>query len=128
MWFDTRVRLAQITSPGFATSATPATLSADAMTVSQESQMSQAATHGNGHPDFEPGAVSGRFDAKTEHLNKDRSSRHVDRVHAIIPGEASCPKTWTGRIVSLAEWRNLTDWERHGPRGRVWNALTRKWE
>ena len=38
------------------------------------------------------------------------------------------PKTWTGKIVSLDEWRKLTEWERHGPDGRVWSGITRKWE
>jgi hypothetical protein len=38
------------------------------------------------------------------------------------------PRTWTGRIVSLDDWRNLTDWERHGPDGRMWNGMTRQWE
>jgi hypothetical protein len=38
------------------------------------------------------------------------------------------PKTWTGRIVSLDAWRNLTEWEKHGPNGRHWNGRTRQWE
>lgn len=38
------------------------------------------------------------------------------------------PLTWTGRIVSLDEWRRLPEWERHGSTGRVWNGLTRQWE
>lgn len=38
------------------------------------------------------------------------------------------PRTWTGRLVSLAAWRDLTEWERHGPNGRHWNGLTRQWE
>ncbi len=38
------------------------------------------------------------------------------------------PKTWTGRVVSLAEWRDLTAWDRHGSTGKVWNGLTRAWE
>jgi hypothetical protein len=38
------------------------------------------------------------------------------------------PRTWTGRVVSLAVWRNLTEWERHGPRGQHWNAATGQWE
>lgn len=37
------------------------------------------------------------------------------------------PKTWTGQIVSLAEWRDLSAWERHGPEGRMWNGITRQW-
>jgi hypothetical protein len=38
------------------------------------------------------------------------------------------PRTWTGRVVSLQAWRELTDWERHGPRGGHWNAATGEWE
>lgn len=38
------------------------------------------------------------------------------------------PKTWTGKIVSLDAWRQLSEWERHGPNGRQWNGITRQWE
>lgn len=38
------------------------------------------------------------------------------------------PKTWTGNIVSLDEWRQLSEWEKHGPDGRHWNGLTQLWE
>ena len=38
------------------------------------------------------------------------------------------PLTWTGRVVNLDEWRRLSDWERHGPRGKQWNGLTGQWE
>ena len=38
------------------------------------------------------------------------------------------PKTWTGKIVSLDEWRTLSAWDKHGPDGRHWNGITRKWE
>lgn len=41
---------------------------------------------------------------------------------------AGHPLTWTGRIVSLDEWRRLSEWEKHGPRGRVWNGITKQWE
>jgi len=36
--------------------------------------------------------------------------------------------TWTGKIVSLADWRNLSEWERHGSTGKVWDGQTQKWE
>lgn len=36
--------------------------------------------------------------------------------------------TWTGRIVSLDEWRKLTEWDRHGSTGKMWNGLTGQWE
>jgi hypothetical protein len=38
------------------------------------------------------------------------------------------PRTWSGRVVSLADWRNLGEWDRHGPDGRHWNGITRQWE
>ncbi len=38
------------------------------------------------------------------------------------------PRTWTGRIVSLDEWRRLSDWDRHGSNGKIWSGLTRQWE
>lgn len=41
---------------------------------------------------------------------------------------AGNPVTWTGRIVSLAAWRDLTEWERHGPNGQHWNGITKSWE
>lgn len=37
------------------------------------------------------------------------------------------PVTWTGRVVSLDDWRNMTDWERHGPRKKVWCGLNKRW-
>lgn len=35
--------------------------------------------------------------------------------------------TWTGRVVSLDEWRGLTAWQRHGPDGRYWCGFSREW-
>ncbi len=37
------------------------------------------------------------------------------------------PLTYTGRVVSLEAWRSLTGWERYGPRGRIWDGLSRQW-
>ena len=37
-------------------------------------------------------------------------------------------KTWTGGVVSLAAWRLLTEWEKHGPQERHWNGSTKQWE
>jgi len=43
-------------------------------------------------------------------------------------GVGGRPVTWTGKVVSLDEWRRLTEWERHGPDGKVWNGKTQQWE
>jgi hypothetical protein len=37
------------------------------------------------------------------------------------------PLTWTGRVVSLDDWRNLTEWERHGTDGRHWCGIAQAW-
>lgn len=43
-------------------------------------------------------------------------------------GITGTPRTWTGRVVSLDEWRRLSEWDRHGSTGKIWNGLTRQWE
>lgn len=40
---------------------------------------------------------------------------------------AGNPLTWTGRVVSLEEWRKLTEWQRHGPNGRLWCGIAQAW-
>lgn len=37
------------------------------------------------------------------------------------------PLTWTGRVVSLDEWRKLSEWDRHGPDGRMFCGACREW-
>ena len=38
------------------------------------------------------------------------------------------PITHTGKVVSLDAWRQLSDWEKHGPNGDCWDGRTREWE
>lgn len=38
------------------------------------------------------------------------------------------PKTWTGRLVSKQAWTDLSEWEKHGSTGKMWDGLTQKWE
>ncbi|MEW2914991.1 hypothetical protein [Leisingera sp. JC11] len=35
---------------------------------------------------------------------------------------------WSGKVVSLEEWRNLSEWDRHGSIGKMWNGIARAWE
>ncbi len=37
-------------------------------------------------------------------------------------------RTWTGRVVSLDEWRSMSAWDRHGPDGRVFCGIAREWK
>src|SRR6056297_3525872 len=36
------------------------------------------------------------------------------------------PLTWTGRVVSLDEWRGLSGWQRHEPGARCWCGASGK--
>lgn len=55
-----------------------------------------------------------------------KSRAEPDCPHTTSPGGR--PVTWTGKVVSLSEWRELTDWQRHGPNGKTFNGKTMKWE
>lgn len=37
------------------------------------------------------------------------------------------PRTWTGKVVNLEDWRGLSAWERGGPRGRLLCGICRNW-
>lgn len=36
-------------------------------------------------------------------------------------------RTWTGRVVSLDEWRTLSQWDKHGPDGRMFCGACQVW-
>lgn len=38
------------------------------------------------------------------------------------------PITWDGKVVSRQAWSQLTEWQKHGPNGRVWSGKTHRWE
>lgn len=55
-------------------------------------------------------------------------TRNTDESSPYGQTNGSRQRTWTGKVVSLADWRNLSEWERHGSTGKMWNGLTQKWE
>ena len=133
MWFDVRAKLAEIEGRPAATAATPAAQPPAARPVSQMSQVSQApdtrkpasrvasvasvATPLRPEPDPAPPARAERLDTDPDGF-----------PHGTACDMGLFPRTWTGRVVSLAAWRNLTEWERHGLRERIWNAANGRWE
>lgn len=70
--------------------------------------------------------------AHPEALRPARAEAPADDAAGLPYGTANnlghYPRTWNGRVVSLAVWRELTDWERHGPRAQHWNGKTGQWE
>jgi hypothetical protein len=123
MWFDARAKLAEILAHTPATTASTATIPGNSAPG-----VAEVATVAAPH----------RFKSNVSPMKEAKGPRHLPQPPKPLPREAfhhgtACglgdmPRTWAGRVVSLADWRNLTDWERHGPRGRHWNGLTRQWE
>lgn len=65
----------------------------------------------------------------------DRLRSHKAEVIDFLTGEpyrhgasvTGLPRTWTGRIVTLDEWRQLSAWDRHGPDGRLFCSVCQDW-
>ena len=113
MWFDTRAKMAEI-----------ATQAPAARPVSQVSQVSQPPEAQK--PAFHVASVA---TVATPTRSKPEQTRPDA---AAFPYGTACglglmPKTWTGRVVSLADWRTLSEWDRHGPNGRDWCGLCQGW-
>ena len=46
--------------------------------------------------------------------------------YGVSPGGR--PITWDGKVVSRQAWSQLTEWQKHGPDGRVWSGQNKLWE
>lgn len=110
MWFDAKAKLAEIAGVTPATSATPAT---QAPPVSQLSRVSQALA-----------AKKQPFVAKVAKVATP-SAPITEPEGGTIGGRVV---TWTGKVVSLDEWRHLTAWDRKGPDGRHWCGIAKSWK
>lgn len=114
MWFDARRALAEIVS--------------DENPASASSTGAKRANRAN-PPPTEPHRLArlARL-ARPELPNPETAaplSTPEDRQHGL--SVAGRPRTWTGRVVSIDEYRRLSDWQRHGPNGRIWDGSTQTW-
>jgi hypothetical protein len=122
MWFDPHAMRAENVGHPPATSATTATQTQLARPVSQMSRLSQPFY--SQKPVLrvaEVASVATLIAPKPE----PQPSAEIFPHGVTFTGQ---PKTWAGGIVSLDVWRNLTEWEKHGPNGRHWNGKTQTWE
>ena len=110
MWFDAKAKLAEIAGDTLATSATTAT---QPPPVSQLSRVSQA-----------PVAENHSFVAKVASVATPSAPR-TEPDGETVGGRAV---TWTGKVVSLDDWRHLTAWEKHGPDGWHWCGISKAWK
>jgi len=122
MWFDARAKLVKIAGHAPATSATTATQAPLASSMSQKSRLSQPPIPPNMPPRVAEVAIVAAPPGRTP---EPKPSAETFPHGLSVTGQ---PKTWTGRIVTFADWPTLSDWEKHGPNGRLWNGITRRWE
>lgn len=122
MWFDAQAALAEIeggalppSDPALAKNEASLCTKPDKAsplppTVPRVAQVAQVARHLTRNPEAAPDTETG--------------------AEPFTHGKAfdGSPRTWTGCVVSLAAWRDLTEWDRHGPNGRHWNGITKQWE
>ncbi len=109
-FFDVRASLAEIERQNGtpATSATPATKANEI--APHVANVADVAAPRTQIPETEP--------LKTSSAGSD--TRHGFAVNGN-------PKTWTGKVISLADWRGLSEWDKHGPDGRVWCGVRKQW-
>ena len=109
--FDPRAALAEIQKQPMtpATSATPAT------------QHAKPAPHV-----ANVASVAAPREQNRKAPGAEQASLPEDCKHGFALGNRS--KTWTGKVVSLADWRMLSEWDKHGPDGQHWNGTTKTWE
>lgn len=134
MWFDARAKLAEIAAQP------PAPSAANTPEPSRDvADVASVAAHEPRRAAFRVADVAS---VATPPARKSEPAQPAPRVATVATPSApdgddpwrhgasvtGSPRTWTGRIVSLDAWRALTEWERHGPNGRHWNGITRRWE
>ena len=126
MWFNPHAKLVEIVEHTPATSATLATKAPALRAVSRLSQVSQPFYFKK--PACRVAEVAGVAPSLPEAASSALHGREAETRFPHAYSALGGPVTWTGRVVSLADWRNLTEWEKHGPDGRYWNGITKQWE
>lgn len=123
MFFNPKAALAEIEKQGAtpATSATSATLC-----IKSPQKVADVADVAAPLPNI---SKSGPRDKVTENVAKvaggDRHFPKTDMRHGFAAN--GDPKTWTGKIIPLDAWPNLTEWDRHGPNGRLYCGVCQQW-
>lgn len=124
MLFDVQAALAEILSSPLATAETAATPAPEITPVSRVLQVSQSQASEFQNVHALPVSQKSRV-SQSQPAEKKNGDGAADPPRAFsITGR---PLTWTGRVVSLDEWRKLSAWDRHGPDRRLFCGACREW-
>jgi len=125
MWFDANAALSELGDGRAISAQTPATLATSATKRAHVADVADVAVVAA------PPATTATSATPNQRIAKNVAIvATVATPDAFFHGQsvAGNPLTWTGRVVSLAAWRDLTEWERHGSDGRLWSGITQDWE
>ncbi|MEY8842051.1 hypothetical protein AB9K41_23730 [Cribrihabitans sp. XS_ASV171] len=122
MWFDVQAALAEIEG-GQSTAPEAATLATLATTATIPARVANVASVAT------PPALENEAEA-SEAMPSVANVADVATPETFPHGAsvAGTPLTWTGRVVSIEAWRRLSEWDRHGPKGRNWSGVAKVWE
>ena len=114
MWFDATAALAEIQAggkPGF-----------------DRAPRATRATCATRTPEMQPGVAHVARVARPRGSNPEITPpRQKPEIFPYGQAFGGRPKTWTGRVVSLEEWRGLSAWDKRGPDGRLFCGICRVW-
>ena len=118
MWFDAQAELAKLGEVREIDAGSPATLATSATPRPRVAIVADVAV---------PPATNANPTRQTANVVSAATPEapEIDSHRLTVGGRVA---TWTGRVVSLDEWRRLTPWQRHGPNGRQWCGISRNWK
>lgn len=134
MLFDVQAALSEILAASPAKPATLATNGPDVANVAnvaaqRDDSLSQAeALTFAALSATAPGASP--QNGRKHHHNPDDISQlpaHPPRQDEACLHEIGYRHTWTGRLVRLDDWRQLSAWDRYGPAGRLFCGICKGW-
>lgn len=124
MWFDAVAYLVELETGGGspANPANPANPPGHDVPISENSEISR------GWMPRDSAATGPGGQLWPSHDRRWRAHLSGLAATEVVPAFTGKRKTWCGRLVTQEEWLNLSDWDRHGSTGKLWDGVSGQWE
>lgn len=116
MFFDVKANLAEVLKQ----EATPATR---ATSATKRANVASVADVAGGHPEIQKTEIPPKAPDPAPKPSRQEREQYPYGLSA-----GGRPLTSTGKVVSFEAWKRLSNWEKHGSKGKVFNALPGQWE